>query len=172
MRRPWGSRRERSYGRTVRREVGVDLDHLVQHILVAHLGPDEHQTHLSKGELEPEIAHGRRHDIPGPEPALFFHEAGEEEEGVVPVQQPAPFVHPERPVRVAVIGDAHVGLHLEHPVGEILRIKRSAAGVDVLSVGRVVDGNDMKAQLLHDLRATNELAPLAQSTTTLSLLGR
>ena len=65
----------------------------------------------------------------------------------------AVFIAKDHPVRVAVKGDADLGLVRDHGAGDDLGMERAAALVDVHAVRLVIEGDDVGAELGQDARA-------------------
>src|SRR5512143_3845300 len=56
-------------------------------------------------------------------------------------------IHSNQPVTVTVKSETHIGFRLDHPFPKVLRIQRSAAVVDIQTVGSIVEDFHVGTQL-------------------------
>ncbi len=141
---------EYGMARALAAQVRAPSQHFLEHVLVSDPGPKESDPRPAQGDLQAEVAHGRGHDRQGGEPPGLLHVHGLDEKGVVAVENGPFLVDPDRPVGVAVVGDAHHGLDLADLRGQSLRVERAAFPVDVPAVRGIVDHDDVVSQVPED----------------------
>ena len=121
-------------------------------VAVAHVRLEHGDAALLHGEAEAEVGHdGHRHRGGGQAPALGQVE-GEQREQHVTVDDGAGVVHRDDPVGIAVEREAQVGLALDDGPRQLTRVGRAAFLVDVDPVGRVVQRDDARTEVLEHLR--------------------
>src|SRR5690606_35995426 len=109
--------------------------HLLEHVPVADLGPDEFDACIEQGMLEPEIAHYRAH-YRTLEAAFFLAGARQDEEQLVAIDDIADLVDHHDAIAVAIERDTHMCLDCGHGLLQQRRIRRAATGVDIRAVWR------------------------------------
>ena len=96
--------------------------------------------------MEPEVGHDRDGDAAAGEPPSVAHVQRRERDELVAVHDRAGPVDREDPIAVAVEREAGVVAALDDRRDDPLDVCRAAAGVDVASVGGVVDRGHRRAQ--------------------------
>ncbi len=79
---------------------------------------------------------------------------------MIAVQDPSSFVHPDRPVGIAVISDAQVAPGVQNLPGETLGMKRPASKVDIFPVRMTMDDDDLNSKLAMDARGYGRARPV------------
>ena len=108
--------------------------HLLEHVAVAHVGPAHLDAGLRHGAAETEVGHGgRHHGVVGQAAAGLQAERADRQDLVAVNRGPAR-VDRQRPVAVAVEGEAEVGADGADGLPHQVEVRRSAAVVDVDAV--------------------------------------
>ncbi len=128
----------------------VDLlaQHRLDHVAVADVGPHQPDPLRLERPLHAEVAHDRADHRVGAERPAPLHVERAHRQDLIAVDDLAALVDQDHPVGVAVDRDADVRAVLARDFGDVLRVGRAAALVDVGAVGLVPDCDHLGAELL------------------------
>ena len=127
--------------------------HCGEDVLVADRGPDEAPAGRLHGLLQAPVRENRHHEAAAVERAAGEPLERQDPEDLVPVHEAPGGIDGDAAVRVPVKGEPHVRPVRPDSVHQGRRIRRAAAAVDVVPVGRVVDNGDPGAGRPQDRRA-------------------
>ena len=102
--------------------------------------------HIVQSLIQAEITHHCGDNGVGYQFASLFHITGIDIHNFVTVHHCAGFVYGKAPIRVTVIGKAHVHAVLHHVLLESFNVGRSSIVVDIYTVGAVVQNIDIRSQ--------------------------
>ena len=131
------------------------LAHAFEHVAIAYRGLLDLDARFAHGVHEAQVAHdGGNHGVAAQKPALLqvdracrlYH---------VAVDVVAMGIHEQHAVRIAVMGDAHMGAGLAHQLAQGLQVGGTALHVDVGAAIILVDHHDLGTQTTQRLGARN-----------------
>ena len=96
-------------------DVAAAVEHLLQHIAVADICPEQCQAQVTQVVFQPQVRHHSRNDAAAGEAIVFMPIAGHQAHQLVTVEQRARLVADEYAVGVAVEGNAEVRALLDDP---------------------------------------------------------
>ena len=128
-------------------KAGSDFFHSLKHIPVADLCLLNMDSFLFTHEEETQVAHDSRHNGIIRQLAVFFHVIAHNGHNLVAVHHSALLIHCHQSVSVAVKGKADIRFLVDYPCHQLFHMGRAAVGVNVGSVGHVMDGNYVAAKL-------------------------
>ncbi len=116
-------------------QVEAALQHPLQDIAVAHLGPDQAAASPLQGHFQAHVAHDRGHQGFFLQRPLAQEMMGADRHDMVAVHHLAGVIDADQPVAVPIQGDADVGVMAADQTLDRGRIGGAALAVDVASVG-------------------------------------
>ena len=117
----------------------VPLQHLLQHVPVAHIRAEQVDAVVPAELVEAQVAHHRGHQGVAVELSPALHVQGAHRQDLVAVDDAAGLVHQQAAVRVPVKGHADVIAAPHHGGGQVLQVGGAAVAVDVHPVRVPVD---------------------------------
>ena len=108
--------------------------HILVYVLVAHSGFGIADPQPVKGPVQSEVGHDRGHHRVVGQLAQLLHMAAADIQDMVAGDDLALFVHRQAPIRVAVVGKAHVQAFLHHEALQGLDMSGAHAVVDIEAV--------------------------------------
>jgi len=113
-----------------------------------------HQTdpRLPQRHLEADVAHYRCHHGPCRQTSRGGKIESAQGQDLIAVHQGSGLVHRKHPISVPVVREPHLGPLRDHHPLKVFRVERPAPGVDVETIRRHVERDDLRPQLLQHRR--------------------
>ena len=122
------------------------VEHFLHHVLVADRAAHEIDSERLQRELETDVAHHGGDDGVAFQASFALQLSAAHQQHRVAVDDLTAMVDEDRAIAVAVERDAHLAAALRHRAREPLRMRRSAAEIDVAAVRFVADDDRLDAE--------------------------